>query len=198
MSDMRCHEPVTVDGGEHLRLPGEAYREERRQAVEMGDILIISFSDLDQARAGMAALRRLADEGSVTLRSAAVVVREASGRFWIPEGEQHPSVTGTVAGGGIGALLGASLGPAGAVIGGTTGAVLGSVVDSRETDASGDLVTGAALQAPPGSTVVVADADETSPGAVDAAMAVLNATVIRRAPSDVASDIEASQRRTGT
>lgn len=164
----------------------------------MEQILIIRFPDLDRARAGMAALRRLADEGSLTVRSAAVVVREANGRFWTPEGEQHLSVTGTVTGGGIGALLGASLGPVGAVIGGTTGAVLGSVVDSRETDASGDLMTGVALKVPPGSTVVVADADETPPGAVDAAMAVLNATVIRRAPSDVASDIEASQRRTGT
>ena len=72
----------------------------------------------------MTDLRRLAEDGVVSIRAAAVVVREPDGRFWMPEGEKHSGVASTAAGGVIGALLGALTGPARTVLGGAASLLL--------------------------------------------------------------------------
>ena len=126
----------------------------------MNGLVVGTFAQLDDARTALSELRRLAGEGGVDIRTAAVVVREPDGRFWMPEGEQHVGVTGTATGGGLGAVLGALTGPVGMLVGGAAGALVGSRADSHKANASEKVLADVARLVPPGTAALLADVDE--------------------------------------
>ncbi len=165
----------------------------RMEDQDMEDVLIVRFDNLAAARAGMSELRRLADEGTVTLRTAAIVVREADGRFWMPEDEEQIGLTGTATGGVIGALLGALTGPIGLLLWGATGALIGSLVDAEQADVAEEVLISVTRSVPPGTTALVADITEPAPAVVDAAMRACGGIVSRRPRSDVESEVMAAE-----
>ena len=133
----------------------------------------------------MTDLRRLADDDAITLRAAAVVVREPDGRFWMPESEEHAGVASTAAGGVLGALVGALIGPAGLLLGGAAGAVVGSQADAARAEAAHETLAALASGIPPGTTALIAEIDERTPNTVDAALGAAGGTLQRRSAGDI-------------
>ena len=134
-------------------------------------LLVATFARLAEARAALAELRRLADEDAVGIRTAAVIVREADGRFWMPEGEQHVGVKGTAAGGILGAVLGALTGPVGLVVGGAAGALAGSRADAHKAATSEAAVAEVARLIRLGTAALVADGDARGSALIESAFA---------------------------
>ena len=159
----------------------------------MNDVVIVTFDDLSEARAAMASLRQLHDDEVVEVRSAAIVVREADGRFHIPEDEEHVGWAGAATGGAIGALLGALVGPIGALLWGAAGALLGSVVDAGDAEVSEEVLAHIVRDVAPGTTALVADIEEPTPAVVDGAMAANGGTVHRRLRADIEEELLAAE-----
>ena len=151
-------------------------------------LVVVTFDGLAEARAALAELRRLADEDAVGIRTAAVVVREADGRFWMPEGELHLGVKGAATGGVLGALLGALAGPMGLVVGGAAGALVGSRADIHKAASSEKAVAEVARLVPPGTAALLADVDDHGISLLEAAMATSGGNVARVPAEDDRSD----------
>ncbi len=145
----------------------------------MQNVILATFPRRDQAHEGMGELRRLDDEGAVTVRAAAIVERATDGSFRHQEEAEHLGVARSVAGGVIGALVGALAGPLGLLVGGTAGVALGSIADAEEADAADVVVETVAKRVPPGGTALVADLEEESVEALDSIMASAGGTVTR-------------------
>ncbi|HWC11573.1 MAG TPA: DUF1269 domain-containing protein [Acidimicrobiales bacterium] len=159
----------------------------------MNTVLIVTFDHLSQAREAMSELRRLDGEDAVTIRAAALVVREGDGRFWVPEDEERIGFVGTATGGAIGALLGALVGPVGLLFFGATGALVGSLADAEEADVSEEVLASVTGRVPPGTTAVVADVDEPSPRVVDSVMEASGGRVNRRPRADIEAEVAAAE-----
>ena len=159
----------------------------------MKDVLIVSFNELTQARQAMSELQRLAEADAITLRTAAIVVREADGRFWIPENDARVGFAGTAAGGAIGALLGALTGPVGFLLLGATGALVGSLADAEEAELSDQALASVTRSVLPGTTALVADIDEPAPSVVEAVMEKAGGRVSRRLRADVEAELAAAE-----
>jgi uncharacterized membrane protein len=157
------------------------------------DIVVVSFDQLVQARAAMSELRRLAEEDAITVRAAAIVVREPDGRFWIPEDEARLGFTGAAAGGVIGALLGALTGPFGLLLFGATGALVGSLADAEEADVSDQALVNVTQTMPPGTAALIADIEESAFGVVDGAMERAGGRTARRSRADVEAELAAAE-----
>ena len=142
-------------------------------------LIVATFGRLAEARAALAELRRLADEDAVGIRSAAVIVREADGRFWMPEGEQHVGVKGAAAGGVLGAVLGGLTGPVGLAVGAAAGALAGSRADAHKAATSEAALAEVARLVPPGTAALVADVDERGSSLIETAMATSGGAVAR-------------------
>lgn len=155
----------------------------------MEDIVIVGFRDLAQAQQGMSELRGLADAGAITLRTAAIVVREPDGRVWIPDEDARVGFTGMATGGAIGALLGALTGPVGLLLLGATGALVGSLADAEGAEVTDEVLGSVTRSLLPGTTALVADIDEPAPGVVDAVMEKAGGTVDRRPRADVEAEL---------
>ena len=158
----------------------------------MSDLVVVTFDQLTQARMAMSELQRLADEEAITIRTAAIVVREPDGRFWMPEGERHVGLTGTAAGGLLGALVGALTGPIGLLAWGAAGALVGSRDDARKAAASEETVSRVAQGVPPGTAALLADVDEEERGRLDAAMAASGGAVTRLLKADIEAELAAA------
>ena len=156
-------------------------------------VLIVTFDHLSQARAALSELRRLDGEDAFTIRAAALVVREADGRFWVPEDEEHIGFVGTAAGGAVGAVVGVLMGPVGLLFFGATGALLGSLADAEEADVSGEVLASVTRRVPPGTTAVVADIDEPSSQLVDLAMKASGGRVDRRPRAHIEAELAAAE-----
>lgn len=158
----------------------------------MEDVVIVGFKDLAQARQGMSELRGLADTGAITLRTAAIVVREADGRVWIPEDDARVGFAGAAAGGAIGALLGALTGPVGLLLWGAAGALVGSLADAEAAEVTDEVLGSVTRSLVPGTAALIADIEEPAPSPVDAAMENLGGTVDRRPRADVEAELAAA------
>lgn len=111
----------------------------------------------------------------------------------MPEDEEHVGFTGLAAGGAIGALVGALVGPIGLLVGGATGALVGSLVDAQEAEGSEDVLASVTRQVPPGTTVLVADLDEPSRQVVDTAMVAEGGRIVRHPRADIEAEVAATE-----
>ena len=100
---------------------------------------------------------------------------------------------GTVGGGLVGLLVGVIGGPVGVLIGAATGVLVGSLFDEDDEDATDSALADISKSVRVGSPSLLADVIETSPVAIDAAMANLGGTVLRRAGGDVRAEIAATE-----
>ena len=141
----------------------------------------------------LARLKELDSQDDVGVRGAAVVAREEDGRITIKDQFGKESFDDTAGGGLLGLLVGVLGGPLGILVGGATGLLIGSLFDEDDDDNTrsvlGDL-SSAIRVGPPG---LLAEVSEQDPVAVDAVMAHLGGTVVRRSVTDVELEIAAAQ-----
>lgn len=94
----------------------------------------------------------------------------------------------------IGMLVGVLGGPIGMLLGLGIGAAGGAVYDASKADDEDDALTAFANSIPLGRNVIIAQTDEVSTGALDAAAASLGGVVQRRLLSDVVAELEAERQ----
>jgi hypothetical protein len=84
-------------------------------------------------------------------------------------------------------------GPLGVLIGGATGVLVGSLFDEDDTDETDSALADISRSLRVRSTGLLADVIEESPVAIDAVMANLGGTVLRRSAADVQAEVAAAE-----
>lgn len=156
-------------------------------------VAIIRFPQTGHAYQALSELRSLDQPlTSLRVRGAALAERRPDGTLHVPEHSDDTIGTGATTGGLIGMLFGVLGGPLGLLLGFGTGALVGGVFDiDRATNVDGALAM-LSTQIPPGSTVLIIDAVETTPEPLDQLAARFDATIQRQPTAQVAAEVEAA------
>ena len=157
------------------------------------NVIAVSFSEDANAYEALSRLKELDAKGEVRVRGAAVVVRDDDGKVATKDQIGDESVEGTVGGGLVGLLIGVLGGPLGVLVGGATGLLVGSLFDEDDTDETESALADISKSIRVGSTGLLADVSEGSPAAIDAVMANLGGTVLRRSAGDVQAEVAAAE-----
>jgi uncharacterized membrane protein len=157
------------------------------------NIIVVGFADDERAYEAMTALNELATQGQIGLAEAAVVIRDDDGRIDIKDQVANDGWAGTASGGLVGLLIGILGGPLGVLIGGATGLAAGSLFDLADSEDTDTALTQVSKTVKVGRTSLLAQVEEQSPEVVDAAMARLSGTVVRRSVADVEAEIAAAE-----
>ena len=157
------------------------------------EVLAVSFSEHSAAYEALHRLKELDAQGEVSVRAAAVVVREEDGKIVTKEQIGDESWEGGASGGLIGLLVGVLGGPFGVLLGGATGLLVGSLFDMDDEDATESVLADISKSVRVGPPGLLADVDEPDPAAIDAVMANLGGTVLRRSAADVRAELAAAE-----
>jgi uncharacterized membrane protein len=157
------------------------------------NVIVVGFSDDDRAYEAMTALNELASQGQIGLDEAAVVIRDHDGHIDVKDQVAHDGFAGTASGGLVGLLIGILAGPLGILLGGATGLAAGSLFDLADAEDTDSALTEVSKTVKVGRTSLLAQVEEQSPEVIDAAMARLSGTVVRRSVIDVEAEIAAAE-----
>jgi uncharacterized membrane protein len=161
------------------------------------NVLVVTWGDAPDtdhnAYRALTDLKQLDSQGQAEIAGAAVVTRDLDGRLDVKSEVGNDPYLGIAGGGMIGMLVGIIGGPLGVLLGGTYGALVGSLFDIDEADTTESVLGEIAKQVQPTRTALVAQVTEQSPEVIDAAMARLGGTVMRRPAADVEREIAAAQ-----
>jgi uncharacterized membrane protein len=162
-------------------------------ALTHENVIAVSFSEDANAYEALSRLKELDAKGEAGVRGAAVVVRDDDGKVVTKDQIGDESVEGTVGGGLVGLLVGVLGGPLGVLVGGATGVLVGSLFDDDDTDETESVLADISKSLRVESTGLLADVSEESPVAIDAVMANLGGTVLRRSAGDVQAEVAAAE-----
>ena len=157
------------------------------------NVIVVGFADDDRAYEAMTTLNELASQGQIGLVEAAVLIRDDDGQIDVKDQVANDSWAGTASGGLVGLLIGILGGPLGVLIGGATGLAAGSLFDLADADDTDSALTHVSKTVKVGRTSLLAQVEEQSPEVIDAAMARLSGTVVRRSVVDVEAEIAAAE-----
>lgn len=160
------------------------------------EVVLLVFDDPARAAPAMGELRRVGEDGALSVKRAVEVEREPDGGFRLADDAEDPTVVGTALGAALGALVGAAAGPAGLVLGGGAGMAVGSLLDANEARLSEAVVATAVRHVPPGGTAIVADVDERDPGVLDEVASRTGAAAVRVSRADVEAELAAVEAGT--
>jgi uncharacterized membrane protein len=144
----------------------------------MTKFVVIVFPGENQAYGGVRALNALHAEGSLTLYSMAVVVKDANGKLSIKESADAGPL-GTAVGAVVGGLVGVIGGPVGALAGMSGGTIIGSLVDLFNYGVGADFITKISNELGSGKTAIVAEIVENWTTPLDTRMQAAGGTVLR-------------------
>ena len=162
-------------------------------ALTRENVIAVSFAEDANAYEALSRLKELDAKGDVGVQGAAVVVRDDDGKIVTKDQIGDESVEGTVTGGLVGLLVGVLGGPLGVLVGGATGVLVGSLFDEDDTDQTESALADISKSIRVESTGLLADVSEESPVAIDAVMANLGGTVLRRSAGDVQAEVAAAE-----
>jgi uncharacterized membrane protein len=157
------------------------------------NMIAVSFPEEADAYEALARIKELNSQGSVGVRAAAVVAREQDGRITIKDQFDTEGFQDTAGGGLLGLLVGVLGGPFGVLVGGATGLLVGSLFDEDEDDETRSALADISKSIRVGPPGLLAEVSEPAPEAVDAVMAHLNGTVVRRSAADVELEVAAAE-----
>jgi uncharacterized membrane protein len=157
------------------------------------DVIAVSFPEEADAYEALARLKELNSGGSVGVRGAAVVTREQDGKITIKDQFGQESYQDTAGGGLLGLLVGVLGGPLGVLVGGATGLLVGSLFDQDDDDNTRSVLADISKSIRVGPPGLLAEVSEPAPEAIDAVMAHLNGTVVRRSAADVELEVAAAE-----
>lgn len=163
------------------------------QMLTTDNVIAVSFPEEADAYEALARLKELDSHGSVGVRGAAVVTREQDGKITIKDQYGRESYGDTTGGGLLGLLVGVLGGPIGVLVGGVTGLLIGSLFDEDDDDNTRSVLADISTSIRVGPPGLLAEVSEPAPEAVDAVIAQLNGTMVRRSASDVELEIAAAE-----
>jgi uncharacterized membrane protein len=162
-------------------------------AISPDKVVVVAFSDDDKAYEALATVKQLDRDGRIDLVEAAVVTRDQDGRVHIKDEAGDHSLVGTGSGGLIGVLIGILGGPLGVLLGGATGLLLGSLYDLDDADTTESALGEVSKSVQVGRNSLLAQVVEQVPEVLDAEMARLGGTVIRRPVYEIEDEIARAQ-----
>ena len=157
------------------------------------NVIAVSFSEGANAYEALSRLKELDAKGDVGVGGAAVVERGEDGKILTKDQFGEESVEGTAIGGLVGLLIGVLGGPIGVIVGGATGLLVGSLFDEDDTDETESALADISKSLGVGQTGLLAGVSEETPVAIDAVMANLGGTVLRRSAGDVQAEVAAAE-----
>jgi uncharacterized membrane protein len=157
------------------------------------NVIAVSFSEDANAYEALSRLKELDSKGEVGVRDAAVVSRAEDGKIATKDQFGKDGVEKTVTGGLMGLVIGVLGGPFGVLVGGASGVLVGSLFDEDDADATESALADIAKSLPVGRAGLLADVSEDSPVAIDAVMANLAGTVVRRSALDVQAEVATAE-----
>jgi uncharacterized membrane protein len=157
-------------------------------------IIAVTFTEDANAYEAFSRLKQLSSQDELSITGAAVVVRQDDGKIAVKDEIDDDSATGTVGGGLVGLLIGVLGGPVGVIVGGASGVLVGSLFDEDDADETeSSLADISKAITTVGVAALLADVSEDSPAAIDAVMANLGGTVLRRPAADVQAEVAAAE-----
>lgn len=153
----------------------------------MNKILIGSFKTEVDAYNGLDALKKLHEQGDITLWASAVLVKSTDGTADIKYTDAIGPV-GTVLGTVTGATVGLLGGPAGVAVGASAGSLTGLMVDLANSGIDMDFLEDISKELTAGEAFVLAEIDEDWVTPVDAAFEKAGGVAVRRPRSEVIED----------
>ena len=155
------------------------------------NVIAVAFDADVNAYAALTKLKELDAQDQIEVHEAVVAQRATDGTLTVKDQVGSPELVGTAGGGLTGLLVGILGGPVGVLIGGSTGLLVGSLFDLDEADQVETSLGQLSKSVAPGATAVLAVVTEPSPEIVDAAMAALGGTVLRRSVDEVEAEVAA-------
>jgi uncharacterized membrane protein len=159
----------------------------------MEDVLAINFTEDSDAYEALTTLKELDQQGQVSLKGAAVVMRHEDGTIALKDEVGDIGYEGTATGGIVGLIIGILGGPIGILLGGATGLLIGSLFDLDDLDETDSVLSDVSRAVRVGHASVVAEVDEQAPEVVDTAMQRLDGKVVRRPLADVEAEIAVAE-----
>ncbi len=157
-------------------------------------VIAVSFEDDNDAYAALTLLKELDSQHRVGIDEAVVVVRTEDGQVVEKDRVESMFLPSTLGLGLIGLLVGIIGGPFGMLLGASSGVFVGSLFDIHELDETDSALGQISSSARPGHTALLAVVAEQSPEVVDAAMAGLGGSVVRRPLFDVEAEIATAEK----
>ncbi len=158
------------------------------------NVIAVAFDADANAYLALTKLKELDAQDQIKVHEAVVVERAADGTLTVKDRVGSTELVGTAGGGLTGLLVGILGGPLGVLIGGTTGLLVGSLFDLDEAEQVETALGRLSKSVEPGATAVLAVVSEPSPEVIDAAMADLGGTVLRRSVYEVEAEVAAIEK----
>ncbi len=150
----------------------------------MDRMLVVVFDNASKAYEGAKVLQELDGDGSISVYSHAVVVKNPDDTTTVRLSDDRGPL-GTLVGTLLGSLIGLLGGPTGFAIGGAVGLVGGAAADLNKARIGDDFIVDVAKVLLPNRAAVVAEIEEDSTTPVDTRMEAIGGTVFRRGLSEV-------------
>ena len=150
----------------------------------MDRMLVVVFDNESKAYEGAKVLQELDGDGSISVYSHAVVVKNPDDTTTVRQSDDRGPL-GTLVGTLLGSLIGLLGGPTGFAIGGAVGLVGGAAADLNKARIGDDFIVDVAKVLLPNRAAVVAEIEEDSTTPVDTRMEAIGGTVFRRGLSEV-------------
>jgi uncharacterized membrane protein len=157
------------------------------------NVIAVTFEAEASAFEAFSRLKELDSRHDIDVHGAAVVAREDDGKLVEKDEYGEEAYDGTAGGGLVGLLVGVLGGPLGVLVGGASGLLVGSLFDEDEDDETDSALAELSKTIRVGPPALLADVSEPAPEAIDAVMAHLNGTVLRRSFLDVETELAAAQ-----
>ncbi|HEY2602974.1 MAG TPA: DUF1269 domain-containing protein [Thermoleophilaceae bacterium] len=159
----------------------------------MDSVIAVTFGENSKAYDALTKLKEMDDQRQVSLSEAAVVVRREDGQLDTKDVVGDDGLTGTASGGIVGLIIGILGGPFGVLLGGAMGLLIGSLFDIDDDEETDSVLAELGRTVQVGRSTLLAQVGEQSPEVLDAAMAELGGTILRRDVDDVEAEIAAAE-----
>lgn len=136
------------------------------------------------------------DNEGFKVRSAALIERDAAGVLSMPEEKHVHFGVGYAEGSVIGLVVGVLGGPIGMLLGWSIGATAGALVDVHKLERGSEAIVEFGGMIPPGGNAILAETTEEDTVPLDAFVADLGGTIVRRTREEVISELESQHEAT--
>jgi uncharacterized membrane protein len=144
----------------------------------MANVIVVSFQEETKAIEALHKLNELESLGDISIYEKIMVRKKANGESEILK-EDSSEGWRTLAGMGVGSLLGMLGGPIGFVFGLYTGTAVGVIADASHYDFAEDFITKVENKMQAGATSIIAEVDEDSEAFIDTYLKPFGAVITR-------------------
>jgi uncharacterized membrane protein len=155
--------------------------------TKMNKMMAVVFNTEADAYKGLSVLKKLHEDGDITLYATAVLVKNAAGEVIIKQSADEGPI-GTGLGMLVGSMVGLLAGPVGLAVGASVGGMAGMIADLDKSDIDVQFADDVSRAISPGKAAVLGDVEESWTVPVDEQVGKLGGMVFRRLRSEIVED----------